>query len=122
MQTAYGTFWDNGTLPIFIGFLEYFNNKTGLRVGVEIRTEQEYVHQPMPMWPSAGDPGIHDFWMVGAEVFGEAITHSAFADVSFLLDRENHYGFTDIPSAWRCGVSHLYLAGHKLRCPWLFLP
>ncbi|GLI62352.1 hypothetical protein VaNZ11_004969 [Volvox africanus] len=117
-KTAYGTFWDINAQSFFASFLERFNNATGLRVGFQSRTVQEYVSDRMPAWPSVENPGDVDFWMVGAEVFGEGIAHKAFVDLTFLLDREDHYNFSDIPPMWRSASSSAF-AGSYTALPFM---
>ncbi|GIL58939.1 hypothetical protein Vafri_13943 [Volvox africanus] len=111
-KSAYGTFWDISAQSFFTSFLERFNDATGLRVGFQSRSVQEYVLDRMPAWPSAEEPGDLDYWMVGAEVFGEGIARKAFVDLTFLLDRENHYNFTDIPPAWRSASSSAFAGSY----------
>ncbi|GLC59635.1 hypothetical protein PLESTB_001516500 [Pleodorina starrii] len=105
---AFGLFWRIGTTPWFESFLEHYNNRTGLNLGVKSRTISEYVRNWLEVWPTAQNPGPNDFWFLSAEVFGEDIGRNTFVDLTgFLIDDES-YRLTDIPAAFRSAGSSAF--------------
>ncbi|KXZ46691.1 hypothetical protein GPECTOR_41g655 [Gonium pectorale] len=98
---AHGLWWAVGAFTAFKEFLPRFNNMTGLSIGYKGRTIAEYILNWVEVWPTPGTPGPNDYWMLGAEVFGEDIKHKAFVDLTRVLTFDPSYRLSEIPAHFR---------------------
>ncbi|PNH06030.1 Adenylate cyclase [Tetrabaena socialis] len=103
----------------FSSFLSKFNIENGLRVGNKSRDPEAYAQNWVEQWPTADDPGPNDYWMVGAEAFGEDINRNAFLDLTAVAQIDPSYDISGIPVAFRDAGSSAYAGKYSSLPVWL---